>query len=1354
MNEIRAQIFSSADKPLENQAMTAAASEADGSKSDVKYDEHDEKDTVLRSDACAPRSRPVEPSTVSSIALEEALSGPTALDRKRTLPTPVERAGSNDQPLFSGMTPRSEQGRGVLMEEAPPMLVQSPAQLMLQPTPAQPTPAQSTPAQSTPAQPTPAQLKLAQPTPAQPTPDQPAPALPIPAQPIPAQPIPAQPIPAQPTPAPSTPAQPTPAQPTPAQPTPAPSSHEAQGSSVKAAQSSPQPEYALVMEPSLVLPTPKAISKAIEQSSASAQSSAAMLMAPPIPPCSVLRASSAPPNSVRDKQPALPTPSGTGPRSMSGEQAADIHRVISREDSTAKSRAEAVATIQRASSGAWSSPPVMTELHPEMHQSFDRSADAELARRAFKEATPPLPPNIATIDTRATYENETPLQQQRLPMPRPPLEPPPPSLPPSAPQSEPPSMLPSVPPSASASAPPSKMPSKPPSPPELQPPSPSPLQLRPTPTQRIDRSLQGRRQVPSTPFSHLPDQCAASTEVNSPSGEMPVAAIDDQTQTPLSSAMDRVLPSSGTVVGQGGYASSSTSSICDGSSEHGPERTTALVDDISISTPAAQVHDTHDPTTVRIDSHAYRGATMSGEEHLAGSACMSCMDATWRNEAILVPSLFGSPSRAERNHEERESDTVHELQTRQVVSKALSESGDAFDGTLITSVQPCADLESLSAASDGISSSPKVVSTVPAIQDRRYTAIHEPQPRPTPRPWLPTPAPVAEVALKSTSTPIQPLALTNVEQPSEMPPDSESQPSQAQSAATPSSHAKPPSSRVQFAAPPSRGSPCGFSCAPKRAASRTPLSAAAAPRPTRPSLASIARAPSCMTRTSATHGSAGRNSILPGAVQDGLAAARAPQPTPRTSMASRHSHSANVTTPSPRQSQATEPVADSKAATDVPASVPAPTAIPSAPAAEAPAVAPASDAITAAARLEAAAERLEAAVAATSAPPLPVSSSQRVDIKPISSQSQDSAPLLLGSPPSHEASDATWRAWAERVAMERNMSGLTVSDEVSAAEGTSNHATARGGSAGMAAAVKGKAKRQVKRRSTKLTAPSCKKRGASAAKKSCSTSTDSSTLPLCSPLGMTTGGGVFVSAALGSGGAAGGGFLALGASVVELSPGHEAFELCVELLNRQAFCSDGSGVALSVLRVMQIQDHYVDLPSLMKQQDAQVSPPVATKGRKASGKISITADKESKATISVCGVADGDSSARLVFVSGELDALAKFVRQSLRLMPASSVTTSSKVTSTAQQILSPALVVSERLDASQGWGGASRRAASDKQLPLSEGPPPSLRVWRVVLAVVWPKDESKGSSSKASQMMMPAFIIDYAAERLECQLGV
>ena len=255
---------------------------------------------------------------------------------------------------------------------------------------------------------------------------------------------------------------------------------------------------------------------------------------------------------------------------------------------------------------------------------------------------------------------------------------------------------------------------------------------------------------------------------------------------------------------------------------------------------------------------------MSGEEHLAGSACMSCMDATWRNEAILVPSLFGSPSRAERNHEERESDTVHELQTRQVVSKALSESGDAFDGTLITSVQPCADLESLSAASDGISSSPKVVSTVPAIQDRRYTAIHEPQPRPTPRPWLPTPAPVAEVALKSTSTPIQPLALTNVEQPSEMPPDSEPQPSQAQSAATPSSHAKPPSSRVQFAAPPSRGSPCGFSCAPKRAASRTPLSAAAAPRPTRPSLASIARAPSCMTRTSATHGSAGRNSILPG----------------------------------------------------------------------------------------------------------------------------------------------------------------------------------------------------------------------------------------------------------------------------------------------------------------------------------------------------------------------------------------------------------------------------------------------------------------------------------------------------------
>ena len=241
------------------------------------------------------------------------------------------------------------------MEEAPPMLVQSPAQLMLQPTPAQPTPAQSTPAQSTPAQPTPAQLKLAQLTPAQPTPDQPAPAPPIPAQPIPPSRFPPSRFP----PSrhrhhrhPRNDTRPADTRP----PTPAPSSHEAQGSSVKTAQSSPQPEYALVMEPSLVLPTPKAISKAIEQSSASAQSSAAMLMAPPIPPCSVLRASSAPPNSVRDKQPALPTPSGTGPRSMSGEQAADIHRVISREDSTAKSRAEAVTTIQRASSGAWSSP--------------------------------------------------------------------------------------------------------------------------------------------------------------------------------------------------------------------------------------------------------------------------------------------------------------------------------------------------------------------------------------------------------------------------------------------------------------------------------------------------------------------------------------------------------------------------------------------------------------------------------------------------------------------------------------------------------------------------------------------------------------------------------------------------------------------------------------------------------------------------------------------------------------------------------------------------------------------------------------------------------------------------------------
>lgn len=224
------------------------------------------------------------------------------------------------------------------------------------------------------------------------------------------------------------------------------------------------------------------------------------------------------------------------------------------------------------------------------------------------------------------------------------------------------------------------------------------------------------------------------------------------------------------------------------------------------------------------------------------------------------------------------------------------------------------------------------------------------------------------------------------------------------------------------------------------------------------------------------------------------------------------------------------------------------------------------------------------------------------------------------------------------------------------------------------------------------------------------------------------GGGAYIGAAL-QGGAAGGA-LALGASVVELAPGNGAFDLCVELLNRQAFCTDGSGVALSVLRVMQIQDHYVDLPAILQ----RIGTGASNCNHK--GQASSTSLR---------------SSPKLAFVSGELDELATFVRQNLRLLGSSDPA--------GDGTIDPAstLVVSECLDESQGWGGATRRtspAAEDNKVPIAPAPP-SLRVWRVVLAVCWPADE-EGSKRHAGGegALMPAFIIDYAAERLACQLGV
>ena len=176
--------------------------------------------------------------------------------------------------------------------------------------------------------------------------------------------------------------------------------------------------------------------------------------------------------------------------------------------------------------------------------------------------------------------------------------------------------------------------------------------------------------------------------------------------------------------------------------------------------------------------------------------------------------------------------------------------------------------------------------------------------------------------------------------------------------------------------------------------------------------------------------------------------------------------------------------------------------------------------------------------------------------------------------------------------------------------------------------------------------------------------------------------------------------LALGASVVELTSRSPIFAQCAELLHRQLHLHGGArGVGLSILRVLQLRNHFTE--------------PVGTLlGRKAPAK-------------------GATSPPSLAFVSGDsLAALADFVRAGLRLSAGS------------PSAASPGdLSISNALTEKSCWGGNARAPTSD---PAAEAIP-SLSVWRVVLAVCWP---GNGTSNAT-----PAFVVDYAIERTDLQLG-
>ena len=175
--------------------------------------------------------------------------------------------------------------------------------------------------------------------------------------------------------------------------------------------------------------------------------------------------------------------------------------------------------------------------------------------------------------------------------------------------------------------------------------------------------------------------------------------------------------------------------------------------------------------------------------------------------------------------------------------------------------------------------------------------------------------------------------------------------------------------------------------------------------------------------------------------------------------------------------------------------------------------------------------------------------------------------------------------------------------------------------------------------------------------------------------------------------------LALGASIVELTSHSPVFAYCAELLHRQLqLHSMGAGVGLSVLRVLQLRNHFAEsVDTLLSQSTSKNTP----------------------------------SRPSLVFVSGDsLGAIAGFVRSGLRLGGGHSNVS-----------LDGGLVVSSTLTEKSCWGGATRAPSTDATAVVK----PSLSVWRAVLAVCWP--------GQAACKAAPAFVVDYAVELTDLQLG-
>ena len=219
------------------------------------------------------------------------------------------------------------------------------------------------------------------------------------------------------------------------------------------------------------------------------------------------------------------------------------------------------------------------------------------------------------------------------------------------------------------------------------------------------------------------------------------------------------------------------------------------------------------------------------------------------------------------------------------------------------------------------------------------------------------------------------------------------------------------------------------------------------------------------------------------------------------------------------------------------------------------------------------------------------------------------------------------------------------------------------------------------------------------------------------------------------------GALALGASIVEVGVRSAAFVMVAELLGRQPPFAPSSGVAVSVLRVLQCCSH---LPSQLLPPETLSRAPLLPTWDAAGGSPSAVA-----------------GAPRLAFVLGDdLGALSDFVRSGLRLL---------HVAARPPRRVE-GLVLAHQLDARSCWrggglgvglggGGADGRdgqrgpggESSANAADAASGATPALSVWRLVLAICWAPAAGQASPISVAQAV-PAFIVDYAVEKRSAQL--